>query len=256
MIRWAKRPRNPCGYDEKMIRFLPGLTMLPNHRLNLETLALDARIAGVPMRITWTFRSLGDRIEDHADRAAKLLSDEIQRDPNFRCHLFCHSMGGLVARFLVNHLKVSKPWGAVLKSITTFATPHRGTPMANSPAAQKIWTASWEMSDEGAVRWNDPDDPAFSPVPPGIPFYCWTTWLKSSWRADNLVGFLGYRELAKELKRQGRVTANDSVVPLDSQVFGTVAGDANVQHQFFSLPGAQQVRFYREYWRRLNLLHP
>lgn len=240
-----------------MIRFFPGLTMLPDHRLKLEAMALLARAQGAPIEIYWTFESISDKIEDHARKAAMLLMREVEKKPGFQCHIWCHSMGGLVARYMLNHVTISKPWKEVVKSVTTFASPHRGTPIANSSAAQKIWGASYEMSDAGAALWNNPACAStYSPEPEGIPFYSWCTYLKSQWSAEDLAGFFGYRSLARSLKEQGRVPDNDSVVPLDSQRFGTYLGDTNVQHQFFSLPTRDVARFYAKHWNWLRARHP
>lgn len=230
--------------------------MTPDHRLKLESMAIWARAKGVPVQVTWTFESMHDTIQDHARKAAMLLMREVEAKPGFKCHLWAHSMGGLVARYMLNHVTISRPWDEVVTSVTTFATPHNGTPISNSALVAKIWTASGQMSDEGVKIWNDPaHSDTYSPAPANIPFYHWKSYLKSQWGADDLAGFLGYRAIAKDLIEQGRDPSNDSVVPFASQAFGQYLGNVREQHQFFSLPSKGATDFYKQHWAWLKSRH-
>lgn len=68
------------------------------------------------------------------ERAAALttqvlaLGDEV--------HLVAHSMGGLDARYAITHLGLSK----VVRSLTTFGTPHSGTALADD-GEELVWGA-------------------------------------------------------------------------------------------------------------------
>jgi len=54
----------------------------------------------------WSYRSVGNRIETHADRLSKLLT-ELGNQNSGRIHLVAHSMGGIIARaaFAKNEFK-------------------------------------------------------------------------------------------------------------------------------------------------------
>jgi triacylglycerol lipase len=58
---------------------------------------------------------------------AQQLRDQILRWTDGPFNLIAHSMGGLDARYLVTHLGMADR----VKSLTTIATPHRGSPLAD-----------------------------------------------------------------------------------------------------------------------------
>ena len=79
--------------------------------------------------------SRGD-IKIRAQRFRIAVQDILKKTPDFQCHLFAYSMGGLVARYAFAKMKIQTssveiPWNTIFKSLTTFASPHRGTPMAD-----------------------------------------------------------------------------------------------------------------------------
>jgi triacylglycerol esterase/lipase EstA (alpha/beta hydrolase family) len=62
-----------------------------------------------------------------ADRAKQLKDFLLQQSPGEPVHLIAHSMGGLDARYLISRLDMAS---SVL-TLTTIATPHRGTSFAD-----------------------------------------------------------------------------------------------------------------------------
>jgi hypothetical protein len=181
-----------------------------------------------------------DQIQDHAKRFAKMLEADLAQDPEYTCHIIGHSMGGLIARYSLNHLTVMHPTLGVqplsrfIRSVTTVATPHRGTPLTNADIGKYV-PAAGQMAEDEIQKWNDPAYPdTYSPVVPGVPFFSYRSYLKNALQVESLIEYKGYDIISKALKAQGRDTRNDSVVPLDSQGFGEVLGDLNVNHVFFS----------------------
>lgn len=62
-------------------------------------------------------------------RAAELAGQINRKYPGRSVHLIGHSMGGLDCRYLTTHL--SKACAFTVLSVSTFATPHRGSPAAD-----------------------------------------------------------------------------------------------------------------------------
>jgi triacylglycerol lipase len=62
-----------------------------------------------------------------AHRAAQLRTYLNQVSPTERVHIIAHSMGGLDARYMVSRLDMADR----VHSLTTIATPHRGSPVAD-----------------------------------------------------------------------------------------------------------------------------
>jgi len=64
------------------------------------------------------------------DRRARALAAQLRDEPG-PLHLVAHSMGGLDSRLWITHLG----GGAQVVSLTTLATPHRGSPVADHVCA-------------------------------------------------------------------------------------------------------------------------
>lgn len=116
------------------IFYLGGLNTSGDERLHLGPLALG-QMAGPWMKHLQRHGHLvrtvdgrgGGPIEDQIARAKSTVeSFEEWRDGRSRVHFLAHSTGGLVARALVHELGAP----ARIASVTTMATPHRGSPMA------------------------------------------------------------------------------------------------------------------------------
>jgi len=69
-------------------------------------------------------------------RAAQLVQQIAMRYRGRSVHLIGHSMGGLDCRHLVSHLLDGA--GFNILSVTTIATPHRGSPVADTVLATRI----------------------------------------------------------------------------------------------------------------------
>ena len=65
---------------------------------------------------------------DIETRAKAICEQIIERFPGREVNLIGHSMGGLDARYLVTHLQ---PEAFTVKTLTTIATPHRGSAFAD-----------------------------------------------------------------------------------------------------------------------------
>lgn len=70
-----------------------------------------------------------------ADRAAELRSLIDREFPRERVHLLSHSMGGLDSRYLISRLDMAPR----VYSLTTIATPHRGTAFADWGVRRMNW---------------------------------------------------------------------------------------------------------------------
>lgn len=62
------------------------------------------------------------------ERAVILMKDIKSKARGKTVNIVAHSMGGLDARYLISNLK---PWDLEIKSLTTIATPHRGSSFAD-----------------------------------------------------------------------------------------------------------------------------
>lgn len=64
-------------------------------------------------------------IKERAERLNEIISEKL---PGKKVNLIGHSMGGLDCRYLISHIK---PTAFSIKSLTTIATPHRGSSFAD-----------------------------------------------------------------------------------------------------------------------------
>lgn len=72
------------------------------------------------------------------EKRARRIARYIESVPEQDIYLVCHSMGGLDARYLIQHLD---PEGRI-KKLVTVATPHAGT-----------WLADWALTTNGPLQW-------------------------------------------------------------------------------------------------------
>jgi triacylglycerol lipase len=80
---------------------------------------------------TYPFRPVADRAQVIVARLDEIFA-ETGAD---KVHLVAHSMGGLDARYVVSTLG----YGDRVASVTTLATPHRGTPVADFAMGPSSW---------------------------------------------------------------------------------------------------------------------
>lgn len=75
---------------------------------------------------------------DTVKRRAQSLADFFKNVPERDIHIIAHSMGGLDARYCIQNLDVNHR----VRSLTTIATPHRGT-----------LAADWALDGKGVLPW-------------------------------------------------------------------------------------------------------
>lgn len=111
------------------------------------TIVLLAGFLGFDRLVWWQmFKGVKQRLEDAGWRVVQPNPDpvgsiaerarhwarEIESEvgPEAPLHLIGHSMGGLDARYLASPAGLD--WGGRIRSVTTLATPHRGSPAAST----------------------------------------------------------------------------------------------------------------------------
>ncbi|KAK4703384.1 triacylglycerol lipase, partial [Phenoliferia sp. Uapishka_3] len=167
------------------------------------------------------------------EERAKVLCEQIEQTfPGREVNLIGHSMGGLDGRFLISHLK---PTTFKVKSLTTIATPHRGSAFADYIiddfiGSQRVTALMGVMAKLGIqagafndlttskmVRFNEetPDDPNVKYFSYGAEFAPgWSNVFRMSW------GVISERE-----------GANDGLVSVESSKWGQYQATlTNVNH--------------------------
>jgi hypothetical protein len=191
-------------------------------------------------------------IETSKDLCPK-LARLVKEDPDFECHFFAYSMGGVLMRYAYHHLSCPLEGGQkiefskVVKSLTTAATPHRGTPLANWLAKQfpNARPEMLDMSEESLKRFNDPKNAKYySPAPASIPLFSLRSSIRNKSEAVAWSEFFGFdllTQILKEQNLQGDEALNDGVVPRHSQAMsrGGWVEDLQVPHSFFGSHGDQ-----------------
>jgi triacylglycerol lipase len=152
-----------------------------------------------------------------AVRAAKLVSI-LDALPGERFNLIAHSMGGLDARYAITRLGLS---GRVA-SLVTIGAPHRGTPLAEFPAARTAarvlrLVAFGDLTPRAVERFNRE-----VPDVEGIA-YC-SVVASSTLAQTNPLLWPSHLWLT----RHGG--ANDGIVPAFSQRWGTVLREVEADH--------------------------
>lgn len=150
------------------------------------------------------------------ERARQLKAFLDEHSPHEPVHLFAHSMGGLDSRYMISRLGMASR----VLSLTTIATPHRGTAFADwgmrrlFPVFSSFFDLfGWnpcaisDVSTESCRRFNDevPDAPNVRYF--SVAGHFNLTWFSPVWR-------LSWGVLQKE---QG---ANDGLVPVSSATYG------------------------------------
>lgn len=179
---------------------------------------------------------------ERAQSLARLVEAKIEKNPRFRCHAFAYSMGGLVSRYSYHHVRLnpSNSWprgfDEVFMSITTFSSPHQGTPLA---AWLKRYAPGYslgvdDLSEENTVKYNSPDFPeTFSPPPVGIPNFSYLTFMESKDEAMSFISKAGFQIIESIYEDRGWESRSDGVVPLISQPYGRVVAAVQAEHEYF-----------------------
>ncbi len=207
-------------------------------------------------------------VVERAQKFASLLKEHLERNPEFRCHAFGYSMGGPVSRYAYHHLSVKLASGRnvaiknVFASITTFSSPHRGTPLADwlKRYSPKYSAGMGDLSEVDMVKYNDPAYPkTYSPVPEEIPSFSYLTFIEKREEGDDFLAKFGFDLITKSHQQRGLDPRNDGVVPFSSQAWGQPIAAIHASHGFFSYdiglrPWAPD--FYEAHWRALNEVLP
>ncbi|MEO5668086.1 MAG: hypothetical protein ABIR96_08505 [Bdellovibrionota bacterium] len=201
------------------------------------------------------------------DRAHKLqgfLKTILEKNPDFRCHAFAYSMGGPVARYTYHHLSVTLSSGEVIPlknvfvSLSTFSSPHHGTPLAEwlKRYSPKYAAGMDDLSAADMEKYNSPVYPeTYSPEPKEIPSYSYQTYIHSREEGDDFLAKIGFQLIADIHNSRGLDPVSDGVVPTQSQIFGQVLGKLNASHGFFSYEiglRPEAPDFYEAQWHFLN----
>ncbi len=205
-------------------------------------------------------------VQERAQTFVRLLEAEIRRDASFRCHVAAFSMGGVLIRYAVSHLDYRDPWSGHraksvrdrILSITTLATPHRGTPLPRilsrfARGKYEIDEGDWQMNEDVMARFNDPKYPeTYSPLETSIPFYSVRLWIPSDKEALHIIKRVSFRLLRGDLLGRGLDPMNDTVVPTASQGFGREIATLRLPHAYFSAlrkSSPTPVEFYERVWK-------
>ena len=106
---------------------------LAGSRLDMWPLGRRLKRRGYAVR-NWTYRTIGQRIETHAERLAEDLLATAGDMPAGKIHLVTHSMGGIIARKMFANHEIDK-----LGRVLMLAPPHRGSHAARKMAPYFGW---------------------------------------------------------------------------------------------------------------------
>ncbi len=220
--------------------FVPGI-LGPNRFLS-QTVRGELAQLGIPFHVLNT-GSKGT-VPTRARRMLKDLGRRLEQNPNLKCHLVGHSMGGVVIRYALNHGQIpirggrSIPLREIGITSTSLATPHRGTPLADLfgwivPGFQKI--DAEEMGVQAVRRYNSPESADYSPTPDHYSYYSYRAWAEQNILSRGME-LLRFQILRHLLGKSGEDSQNDALVPTQSMGWGQVVADLRVPHSFFGSP--------------------
>ena len=185
---------------------------------------------------------------------ARELVNAIEKISAKRVNIIAHSMGGLDARYAITKLGLANR----VASLTTIATPHRGTPIADvgtnlfgrKLGLQKLLSAVklnvdgfYDLTTDNASAFNE----RIKDVP-GVRYGC--VLASTSQNDDDLNPLLrpGHKFLSR------RTGPNDGLVPVSSQVWGEVIHCISADHwaQVGWSKNFDAPEFYEELVRELG----
>ncbi len=188
-------------------------------------------------------------VEDRSARALKDFEKLLEQDPDAECHLFGYSMGGLVTRYSANHLNVRSREGqrvafkARVKSMTSFSSPHHGTPAADilNDFPEILRPGLEQLSIKNIKRFNDPKYSEYSPVVDGIPFYSYRNFVGDDREVPDFPQRMSYAYITSYYWLQLKFgwAMNDGLVPTNSMEFGQVLDARHLYN--YGLPYSVQI---------------
>jgi len=177
-------------------------------------------------------------VATRAERFLAFVDRKLAKDPTFQCHLMAFSMGGVVARYSFARLKLAQSsWASVFPSLTTFASPHLGTPVADlmGDFFPDLRGRGLETLSERAMEpINNPQSREYWKMPPGIRSFSYRSFMRSEQDAASFAHKIIYEFIFKDSEQRHLDPRNDGMVPLRSQSFGIRLADFKVPHSFFS----------------------
>ncbi len=156
---------------------------------------------------------------------AQQLKDAINRFTSGRVNLIAHSMGGLDSRYMITHLGMADR----VASLTTIATPHRGSSFADwgiehagssAPLLRALGIgtqAFYDLTTDACRKFND-----HTPNAPGVRYYSYS----GTQRRKHVYGGLRF-SYDIVMKREG---PNDGLVSQTSARWGRYLGNVDADH--------------------------
>ena len=113
-------------------------------RLDMLPIARKLKKSGF-QTIRWGYRSLGNRIETHANRLGNFLQKMESAEPQQKIHLVTHSMGGIITRTTLSQFQLNN-----IDRVVMLAPPHQGSHAARklSPFFGWLTPSLKQLSDE------------------------------------------------------------------------------------------------------------
>jgi pimeloyl-ACP methyl ester carboxylesterase len=178
--------------------------------------------------------------------------------PGEDIHLIGHSMGGLIGRYLISHVWACEPSAYRIRSFTSVASPHLGTPLGDdNPLLDLVHPAISDMGYAGVRKYNTPGTPEYSPPHPLVQNYSWGAAIASIFKSGDFLSAYGFMRLGQSLRKARQNPANDGVVPTFSQSFGKYLGTLAVNHKYFSVESSFKspdvTSFYVNHFKFLEM---
>ncbi|MBS1984097.1 MAG: hypothetical protein JST16_07980 [Bdellovibrionales bacterium] len=181
-------------------------------------------------------------LENRAERLVTEVEKRLADDPNFKCHFVSHSLGGVVSRYAMAHLKIKHPlygevpFSQVAQSLTTIGTPHRGTPLGRFAKIFLPWNkGAGQMSKKGLQRFNDPAFPkTYSPRSKQIPLYSYRLTPNGQVKCGRFLERVALKFVRVLFPSEFAQGHSDSISSEESQSAGEAMGDLNLCHSYFS----------------------
>ncbi len=202
---------------------------------------------GVPF-VAFNARAWGT-VEERARFVILEFENFLKVDPEAQCHLFGFSMGGVTIRYAVNHLNfrnvsgIEEAFRSRVLSMTSFSTPHFGTPAANilNDFPEFLRPGLEQLSTTNIKRFNDPKSATYSPVVPGIPFYSYRNFVAEDEEIPEGPQRLSYAYITTFyfLSFKFEWAMNDGLVPTKSMEFGQLLDARNLYA--YGLAPSQQI---------------
>ena len=189
---------------ERRMIFVPGYMGLSEYVSGSLESRLSAR--GVPVHVLRAPDN--DTVRDQAKHLYYYLQSEVNKNPRIEFDIVAHSRVGLASRLMAARFPLKGSKVNPIKSITSLATPHEGTPLAYYMGGNAL-----EFSPEGVEAFNSPAfSETYSPLVESIRYLCVSAYMTDPTQALVPAEAAGFNLLLSQFG-----LLSDGVVPLDSQ---------------------------------------